>query len=57
MKTFILLSIIAMVAMVSAAPTVNNGGLKTALEIAVKQGCEHYFRDFYNYHLYNTVIP
>lgn len=47
-----------MVAMVSAAPTVNNGGLKTALEIAVKQGtCEHYFRDFYNYHLYNTVIP
>ncbi len=41
MKTFILFSIIAMVAMVSAAPTVNDGGLKIAFEsneIAVKQG-------------------
>ncbi len=41
MKTFILFSIIAMVAMVSAAPTVNDGGLKIALnEIAVKQGMD-----------------
>ena len=47
MKTFILFSIIAMVAMVSAAPTVNDGGLKTALEIAVKQGVNLYWADNY----------
>ncbi len=43
MKTFILFTIIAMVAMVSAAPSVNDGGLKIALEfneIAVKQGMD-----------------
>ena len=50
MKTFILFSIIAMVAMVSAAPTVNDGGLKIALEIAVKQGVNmNVFSARYNY--------